>query len=113
MQDVPLPDIIDAHIDAPEQMQGESFLALLQFLLLRGSGPVDPKRLSTAMRRTLPEMEPLLHSSGLAVGPDGYIHLSPEPHQIHLDGETFSGWCALDKLLFPLLVGQAVRMDHL
>jgi hypothetical protein len=43
MLDIPLQDIIDAHIDAAAQMQEESFLALLQFLLLRGSGPVDPK----------------------------------------------------------------------
>ncbi len=110
MLDIPLQDIIDAHIDAAAQMQEESFLALLQFLPLRGSGPVDPKRLSTALRRTLPEMEPLLQSSGLVVGPDGYIHLSSGPHQIHLNGETLSGWCALDTLLFPLLMGHAARV---
>jgi alkylmercury lyase len=111
MRDIPLQDIIDAHIDAAAHMQDdESFLALDQFLLLRGSGPVDPQRLSIAMRRTLPEMEPLLQSSGLVVGPDGYIHLSPGPHQMHLDGETLFGWCALDTLLLPQLVGHAARV---
>jgi alkylmercury lyase len=106
MQAIPLQDIIAAHIDAAAQMQDESFLALLQFFRLRGSGPVNLKRLATAMRRTLPEMEPLLQSSGLFVGPDGSLHLSPGPHQIHLDGEVLSGWCALDTLLFPLLLRQ-------
>lgn len=110
MLDIPLQDIISAHIEAAALMQGESLLALEQFLRLRGSGPVDPKSLATAMRRTLAEMEPLLQSSGLVVGPDSSIHLVPGPHQIHLDGETLSGWCALDTLLFPLLMRHAARV---
>lgn len=32
------------------------------------------------------------------------------PHQIHVDEEILSGWCALDTLLFPLLMGRVARV---
>jgi alkylmercury lyase len=110
MRDIPLQDIIAAHTDTVDTNQLEEFLPAIQFLLLRGSGPVTPLRLAAALHRTRAQVEMLLPSSGLVVGPDGNIHLPPGPHQIHLDGETFSGWCALDTLLFPLLMGKAARV---
>ncbi len=39
MLDIPLQDIIDAHIDAAAQMQEESFLALLQGRSIRKGFP--------------------------------------------------------------------------
>jgi alkylmercury lyase len=110
MRDIPLQDIITAHTDTATSNQLEEFLPLLRFLLLRGSGPVTPERLATALRCTPAEVEALLPSSGLVVGSDGCIHMTPGPHQIHADGETFSGWCALDTLLFPLLMGHAAHV---
>jgi alkylmercury lyase len=110
MRDIPSQDIITAHTDTATSNQLEEFLPLLRFLLLRGSGPVTPERLATALRCTPAEVEALLPSSGLVVGSDGCIHMTPGPHQIHADGETFSGWCALDTLLFPLLMGHAAQV---
>lgn len=110
MRDIPLQDLITAHTDMADTNQLEEFLPLVQFLRLRGSGPVTPLRLATALRLPRAEVEALLPSSGLIVGSDGTLHMSPGPHQIHLDGEIFSGWCALDTLLFPLLMGQLARI---
>jgi alkylmercury lyase len=110
MRDIPLQDIITAHTDTADTNQLEEFLPLLQFFRLRGSGPGTPERLATAMRLSPSEVETLLQSSSLVVGPDGNIHMPPGPHQIYADGETFAGWCALDTLLFPLLIGQAARV---
>jgi len=110
MRDLLLQDIITAHTDTTTSNQLEEFLPLFRFLLLRGSGPVSPERLATAMRLSCSEVEALLPSSGLVVAPSGHLHLSPGPHQIHLNGETLSGWCALDTLLFPLLMGHAARV---
>jgi alkylmercury lyase len=110
MRDIPLQDVITAHTGNAASDQLEEFLPLARFLLLRGSGPVSPERLATALHCPRAEVGALLQSSGLVIGPDGYIHLAPGPHQIQLDGETLSGWCALDTLLFPLLMGHATRV---
>jgi hypothetical protein len=111
MRDIPLQDIIAAHTDIASTNQMDEFLPLVQFLRLRGSGPVTPLRLATVLCLSPAEVEALLPSSGLVFGPDGSIHLPPGPHQISLDEETFTmAGCALDTLLFPLLMGQAVRV---
>jgi alkylmercury lyase len=110
MRDLPLQDIITAHTTITATGQLEEFLPLVQFLRLRGSGPVSPERLATVMHFSPAEMETRLQSSGLMVGHDGFLHLPPGPHQIRLDEETLSGWCALDTLLYPPLMGRAARV---
>jgi hypothetical protein len=110
MRDIPLQDIITAHTTITATDQLEEFLPLVQFLHLRGSGPVTPLRLAPAMHLSPAEMETLLQSSGLAVGLDGSLHLPRGPHQIRLDEETLSGWCALDTLLYPPLMRRAARV---
>lgn len=110
MRDIPLQDIITVHTDTADTNQLKAFLPLVRFLRLRGSGPVTPEQLAIALRLPRVEVEALLPSSGLVVGPDGNIHLPPGPHQFHLDGETFGGWCALDTLLFALLMGRAAHI---
>lgn len=110
MRDIPLQDVITAHTDTATSNQLEELLPLIRFLLLRGSGPVTPEQLATALQSTPAEVETLLQPSGLVVGSDGSIHMPPAPHQILVDGETFAGWCALDTLLLPLLMGRAARV---
>lgn len=111
MRDIPLQDIITAHTAAAATDQFDEFLPLVRFLRLRGSGPVALERLATALRRSPTEVEALLQSSGLVVGPDGNIHLPPGPHQISLNEETLTmAGCALDTLLFPLLMEHAARV---
>ncbi len=63
------------------------------------------------MRLSHAEVEAFLQSSDLVVDPSGHIHLSPGPHQIYLDGRTFAlAGCALDTLVFPLLIGRPARV---
>jgi hypothetical protein len=111
MRDIPLQDIIAAHTDTSDTGQLEEFLPQLRFLRLRGSGPVTPEQLATALRLPRAEVEALFLSSGLVLGPDGNIHLPPGPHQFHLDGETFGGWCTLDTLLFLPKIAAPSRQE--
>lgn len=112
MREIPWQAVLTAHADTVSSNSKflEELSPLVQFLRLRGSGPVPPLRLATALRLSPTEMEARLPSSILVVGPDGNIHTAPGPHQIHLDGETLASWCALDTLLYPLLVGQAAHV---
>ncbi len=64
------------------------------------------------MRLSREEVEAFVQSAHLVVDMDGTIHLAPGPHQIQLDGEepfTMAG-CALDTLVFPLLIGRTARV---
>ena len=111
MLDISLQEIITAHTDALAA-HAEEFLPLIRLLLLLDKGPVSRERLATAMRLSREEVEVFLQSSHLVVDPSGNMHLSPGPHQIQLDGEepfTMAG-CALDTLLFPLLIGRTARV---
>ncbi len=110
MLDISLQEIITAHTDALAA-HAEEFLPLIRLLFLLGKGPVSPEQLATAMHSTRSEVEAFLQSSNLVVAPSGTIHLPPGLHQIHLDGETFTmAGCALDTLLFPLLIGRSARV---
>jgi len=110
MLDIPLQDIITAHTDSLAA-HAEEYLPLIRLLLLQGAGPVSPERLATAMHSTRAEIEAFLQLSDFVVDPSGHIHLSPGPHSIYLDGRTFAlAGCALDTLVFPLLIGRPARV---
>jgi hypothetical protein len=97
MLDIPLQDIINAHIDALAA-HAQEFLPTIRLLLLQGSGPVSPAQLATAMHWTPTQVETFLHSSGLVADAEGTIQMG-----------AGSG-CALDTLLAPMLTGRAVRV---
>ena len=100
MLDISLQEIITAHTDALAA-HAEEFLPLIRLLLLLGKGPVSRE-----------EIEAFVQSAHLVVDIDGTIHLAPGPHQIQLDGEepfTMAG-CALDTLVFLLLIGRTARV---
>ncbi len=110
MLDIPLQEIITAHTDSLAA-HAEEYLPLIRLLLLLGEGPVSPERLATAMHSTRAEIEAFLQLSDFVVDPSGHIHLSPGPHSIYLDGRTFAlAGCALDTLVFPLLIGRPARV---
>lgn len=97
MLDIPLQEIITAHINALAA-DAEEFLPMIRLLLLLGEGPVSPRRLASAMHRTTSETEAFLQSSGLMVDASGNIQM------------VAGAGCALDTLLFPLLTGQLTRV---
>lgn len=35
---------------------------------------------------------------------------NPTPHRVEVDGRTLYGWCAMDTLMFPLILQRAVRV---
>lgn len=95
MVDVPLQDVIAAHIDTLAA-HGEEFLPMIRLLLLLGEGPVSPERLAADMHTTRAEAEAFLQAAGLVVDAEGNIQM------------VAGAGCALDTLLFPLLTGRSV-----
>lgn len=110
MRDIPLQDIITAHTDAVAANQ-EGFLLLIRLLQLLAEGnPVSLEQLATATHRTRSEIEAFLQSTDLVVDHDESIELAPEPHVVHLEKKTLTGACALDTLVYPVLLGRSARV---
>jgi alkylmercury lyase len=102
------------HIKTPEDQRFG--LALLR--LLAQGAPVDAQQLSEAVGRPSPGLEQRLADWPEAfLDPDGrviaFMGLSLKEmgqHRLHLDGRTFSAWCAWDTLFLPGLLGQTARV---
>ena len=110
MVDIPLQEIITAHTDALEANY-EGFLPLIRLLQLVGEGAsVSPEQLATATHLTSEEIEAFLQSTDLVADRGGSIDLSPGPHLVHLEKKTLTVACALDALLFPMLIGRSARV---
>jgi len=94
----------------------ERWSILLPLLRLLAEGkPVEPERLATEAHRSLEDIQALLRSSDAEINHEGKIigwglTLKPTPHQFHLGEQTFYGWCALDTLLFPALLGVTAQV---
>jgi alkylmercury lyase len=110
MLNIPLQEIITAHTDTLANHH-EEFLLLIRLLQLLSEGTlVSPEQLATATHHTRSEIEAFLQSTDLVVDRDGSIDLSTDPHLVHLDKKTLTVACALDTLLFPMLIGRLARV---
>jgi alkylmercury lyase len=111
-----LQDAIKVHTDWVAKTADQHRILLPLWRLLAEEGqPVEPERLATASHRSLEEIEALVRSSDAEVDHEGKIAgwgltLLPTAHQFHLGGKTFSGWCALDTLVLPALLGATARV---
>jgi len=105
MIQIPLQEVITAHTDALAHHH-EEFVLLIRLLRLLGEeDSVSPEQLATATHHTRSEIEAFLQSTDLVVCRDGSIDLSPDPHLIQLEKKTLTGACALDTLVYPVLLG--------
>jgi alkylmercury lyase len=88
--------------------------SLLQ-LLARGE-PVTEDELAMATARPLAEVRAALSvlpdteydEEGRIIGSG--ITLRPTPHRFEIDGHTLYTWCALDTLIFPVVLGRPARV---
>ncbi len=105
MVQIPWQEIITAHTDALAHHY-EEFVLLIRLLRLLGEETsVSPEHLATTTHHTREEIEAFLQSTDLVVCRDGTIDLSPDPHLIQLEKKTLTGACALDTLVYPVLLG--------
>jgi len=110
MLQIPLQEIITAHTDTLANHY-EEFVLLIRLLRLLGEETsVSPEQLATATHHTRSEIEAFLQSTDLVVCRDRSIDLSPDPHLIHLESKTLTVACALDTLVYPVLLGRSAHV---
>ena len=106
MLQIPMQEIITAHTDTLSNHY-EEFVLLIRLLRLLGEETsVSPEHLVTATHHTRAEVEAFLQSTDLVVCRDGTIDLSPDPHLMQLEKKTLTVACALDTLVYPVLLGR-------
>jgi alkylmercury lyase len=98
-----------AHITAPMRTTGgRAFLEIVPptlELLARGK-PAPPEEVRAALDQ-FPSAE--WDEQGRVVGLG--LTLRPTPHRLELEGHTLFAWCALDALLFPVLLGRPASIE--
>ena len=104
-----------ARITAPMRISsGRAFLDIVPptlDLLVRGK-PVAPEEIAAASGKSPEEVRATLDrfpstewdEQGRVVGLGLTLQLTP--HRLELEGHTLFAWCALDALLFPVLLGR-------
>jgi alkylmercury lyase len=109
-----------ARITAPMRTTGGSvFLEIVPptlNLLARGK-PAFPEEIAAASGKPPEEVRAVLYrfpsaewdEQGRVVGLG--LTLRPTPHRLELDGRTLFAWCALDALLFPVLLGRPASIE--
>jgi len=100
MRDLPLQEIITAHLDALAAHVQE-FLPMIRLLLLLDEGPISPERFANVLHWTASEVEAFLSQSGLVIDPEGHIQT------------VVGAGCALDTLLAPILTGRSTAVVSL
>lgn len=96
---------------------GRSWLWRPLLGLLAEGEPVGVERLSEAAGRPAGEVaEAIAAVPGIEVDEDGRVlgyglTLRPTPHRFELDGTALYTWCALDTLVFPVLLGRAAQVE--
>jgi alkylmercury lyase len=91
-----------------------SFLQLI--VLLAEGEPVSPARLAAALGQPPEDVETRLRrfpnlewdAAGNVVGAG--LTLRPTPHHFGVNGRTLFTWCALDTLVFPVLLGKPAHV---
>ncbi len=109
-----------ARITAPIRTTGgRAFLEIVPptlDLLARGK-PTSPEEIAVASGKTPEEVRAALErfpsaewdEQGRVVGAG--LTLCLTPHRLELKGRTLFAWCALDALLFPVLLGQPASIE--
>jgi alkylmercury lyase len=109
-----------ARITAPMRTTGgEAFLEIVPptlDLLARGE-PASAEEIAAAADKSPEEVRAALDrfpgadwdEQGRVVGLG--LTLRPTPHRLELEGRTLFAWCALDALLFPVLLGQPASIE--
>jgi alkylmercury lyase len=85
-------------------------------LLARGK-PASPEEIAAASRKSPEEVRAALErfpsaewdEQGRVVGLGLTLQLTP--HRLQLEGRTLFAWCALDALLFPVLLGRPASIE--
>ena len=98
-----------ARITAPMRTTGgRTFLEIIQptlALLARGK-PASPEEVRAALDR-FPSVD--WDEQGRVVGLGLTLQLTP--HRLEVEGRTLFAWCALDALLFPVLLRQPASIE--
>ena len=109
-----------ARITAPMRTTaGRAFLEIVPptlDLLARGK-PASPEEIVASSGKSQEEVRAVLDrfpsaewdEQGRVVGLG--LSLRPTPHRLELEGRTLFAWCALDALLFPLLLGRPASIE--
>ena len=109
-----------ARITAPMRTTaGRAFLEIVPptlDLLARGK-PASPEEIAAASSKSPEEVRAALDrfpsaewdEQGRVVGLG--LSLRPTPHRLGLEGRTLFAWCALDALLFPVLLGRPASIE--
>lgn len=110
-----LQDAIKTHEDfVCAQPEGCRLLLHLVRFLAEGH-PISPERLATASHRPVEEIRTFLQCSDVEVNSEGNIvglglSLQPTPHQFRLGEKILYTWCALDTLLFPVVLNRTAQV---
>ncbi len=109
-----------ARVTAPMRTTGgRAFLEIVPptlDLLARGK-PASPEEIAAASGKSPEEVRATLDQfpsaewdeQGRVVGLG--LTLRPTPHRLELEGSTLFAWCALDALLFPVLLGRPASVE--
>lgn len=110
------PDLVD-RLATPDETGIDPGLMVPLLHLLSHGEPVDIDELAIAAGRTVEEVR-----SGLAAVPDTEyddagrivgqgLTLRPTRHRFTLDGQELYTWCALDTLVFPMLLDRTASIE--
>lgn len=86
-------------------------------LLLANGEPVPPAQIATAIGRPRREVVALLQElPGVELDDEGNVvgmglTLRPTPHRFEVEGRTLFTWCALDALMYPIILDRPVRIE--
>src|SRR5215218_10616928 len=109
-----------ARITAPMRTTGgRTFLEIIPptvDLLARGK-PASPEEIAAISAKSPEEVQTALErfpsaewdEQGRVVGLGLTLRLTP--HRLELEGRTLFAWCALDALLFPILLGRSASIE--
>ena len=109
-----------ARIAAPLRTPGgEAFLEIVPStldLLARGK-PASPEEITAAAGKSPEEVQAALDQfpsaewdeRGRLVGAG--LTLRPTPHRFEVEGRTLFAWCALDTLMYPVLLGRTASIE--
>ncbi len=109
-----------ARITAPMRITaGEAFLEIVPptLDLLARSKPVTPEEIAAASGKSPEQVRAALErfpstewdEQGRVVGLGLTLRLTP--HRLELEGRTLFAWCALDTLLFPIVLGRPASIE--
>ena len=110
------PDLVD-RLATPEETGIDPALLVPLLRMLAHGEPVDIEQLAAETGRSIEEVR-----SGLAAVPDTEyddagriigqgLTLRPTRHRFTVDGQELYTWCALDTLMFPVLIDRTATIE--